>query len=196
MPAPTNSAQLRLNRLPPVAPPVTERNRRNSSCAPDMERGNVGLARAPVPPVETRLAVVRIGPVIESWWTSIAASGDPAVRPFPPSATRNVIESMLVRLNGPLSWIQSLLARLPRCTPAPPSVFVAVLVPDWLTTCSTSWCFWRIWCWLMVFSGGTPPSAPLSVYSALITPNTLPPWDASSAAVGRDPLQPVWVTSS
>ena len=26
----------------------------------------------------------------------------------------------------------------------PPSVLVAVLVPDWLTTNSTSWCFWRI----------------------------------------------------
>src|SRR5919108_668514 len=100
MPAPTNSAQLRLNRLPPVAPPVTERNTRNSSCVPDIEMGNVWLARVRVPPVETRLAVVRIGPVIESWWTSIAASGDPAVRPFPPSATRNVIESMLVRSNG------------------------------------------------------------------------------------------------
>src|SRR5262245_26559342 len=33
-PLPPNSAQLRLSRLAPVAPPVTVRNVRNSSCAP------------------------------------------------------------------------------------------------------------------------------------------------------------------
>ena len=44
-----------------------------------------------------------------------------------------------------------------------PSVLVAVAVPDWLTTNSTSWCFWRICTWLVVDSGGPPPGPPLSV---------------------------------
>ena len=44
------------------------------------------------------------------------------------------------------------------------SVLDAVAVPDWLTTNSTSWCFWRIWIWLVVDSGGAwPPEPPLSV---------------------------------
>src|SRR5215212_9497594 len=41
IPGPTNSAQLRLNRLPPVCPPVTARNTRNNSCVPASEIGNV-----------------------------------------------------------------------------------------------------------------------------------------------------------
>src|SRR6478735_5495157 len=70
-PLPLNSAQLRLNRLPPVLPPVTARNTRNSSCLPleGCGSGNVWLFQiiaAVVEPVDVRFAVVRIGPVIES----------------------------------------------------------------------------------------------------------------------------------
>ena len=35
------------------------------------------------------------------------------------------------------------------------------VVPDWVTTCSTSWCFWRIWTWLVVVSGGHAARAAL-----------------------------------
>src|SRR3954447_15716780 len=66
-PLPLNSAQFRLNRLPPVAPPVTARNTKNSSCLPvEAGSGNVCVDQTAVPPVDTRFAVVRIGPVIES----------------------------------------------------------------------------------------------------------------------------------
>ena len=75
-------------------------------------------------------------------------------------------------------------------------MFAAVVVPDWLTTCSTSWRFCRTCTWLVVFSEGTPPAEPLSVYSALITPNTLPPCDASFASVCRKPRQPLRSASS
>ena len=137
--------------MPPVAPPVTvAEHEEQLVLAGDGGSGNVWLDQTAVPPVETRFAVVTIGPVIESWRTSIAASGEPAVRPAAASATRNVIELIWNRLNGPFSWIQSPAARLPRCDAARrPSVLVAVLVPDWLTTNSTSWCFWRIWIWLV-----------------------------------------------
>ena len=40
------------------------------------------------------------------------------------------------------------------------SAEAAVLVPDWLTTFSTSWRFWRIWFWSTVVSAGTPPLPP------------------------------------
>src|SRR3954471_7091073 len=92
-PGPTNSAQLRLNRLPPVAPPVTVRNTRKYSCVPFWVPvgaiGNVWLVQVAAPPVETRLFVCTIGPVVgESWRISTAASGEPAVRPSAESATR------------------------------------------------------------------------------------------------------------
>src|SRR4051794_30593309 len=102
-PLPPNSAQLRLNRFPPVVPPVTARITRNSSCLPD-EAGSPNVcvfqtAAAALLPVEVRLAVVRIGPVIESWRISIAASGEPTVRgALVPvgctSETRNAIVSI------------------------------------------------------------------------------------------------------
>jgi hypothetical protein len=60
---------LRLNRLPPVEPPVTDRNTKNSSCLPGSAVGaigNVWLDHTAVPPVETRFPVAMIGPVIES----------------------------------------------------------------------------------------------------------------------------------
>ena len=81
------------------------------------------------------------------------------------SATRNVIVSIWCRLNGPFSCIQSPAARLPRCEPPPSgSVVVAVFVPDWVTTFSTSWCFWRSWIWLVVGQRrAAPPVPPLSV---------------------------------
>ena len=64
--------------------------------------GNVWLVQTAVPPVETRLDVVTIGPVIESWRISIAASGEPAVRPAAASATRNVIVSMFEQVERPV----------------------------------------------------------------------------------------------
>ena len=64
-------------------------------------------------------------------------------------------------------------------------------MPDWLTTNSTSWRFWRIWFWSTVVNDGTPPEPPPSVYDALITPNTLPPCETSPASVGSTPEQPV-----
>src|SRR5690349_22825467 len=78
-PLPPNSAQLRLNRFAPVAPPVTVRNVRNSSCAPlaTLVNGTVIVDHTPVPPVEVRFAVAITGPVMESWRRSTAASGLP-----------------------------------------------------------------------------------------------------------------------
>src|SRR5262249_29676628 len=119
-PAPWNCAQFRLNRLPPVAPPVTARNTKKSSCVPDSEIGKFWLDQTAVPPVEVSASVWTIGPVTVSWCTSMAASGEPAVRPAAASATRKVTELMFTRLKGPFSWIQSPSARLPRWMPGFP----------------------------------------------------------------------------
>src|SRR4051812_24034964 len=87
-PLPPNSAQFRLNRLPPVAPPVTVLNVTKSSCLPGrtFASGTVIVDQVPVPPVDVRFAVAMTGPVIESWRRSTAASGEPAVRPAAASA--------------------------------------------------------------------------------------------------------------
>src|SRR3954451_23221534 len=87
-PLPPNSAQLRLNRLAPVAPPVTVRNVRNSSCRPLAAPviGTLMVDQVPVAPVDVRFAVAMTGPVIESWRRSTAASALPAVRPAAASA--------------------------------------------------------------------------------------------------------------
>src|SRR3954462_15785486 len=55
-PLPPNSTQLRLIRLPPVAPPGIVRNVRKSSCAPAAALliGTVIVDQLPVPPVEVR----------------------------------------------------------------------------------------------------------------------------------------------
>src|SRR4051795_7666864 len=103
-------------------------------------------------------------------------------------------ESICIRLYGPLSWSQSAAPRLLRWTaPLLPvvSVLVAVVVPDWLTTNSTSSRFWRSWtCDTVVSDGACPLEPPLSVQDAEITPNTLPPWVTSDATVCRNPVQP------
>src|SRR3954470_2187435 len=68
-PLPANSSQFRLIRLAPVAPPVTVRNVRKSSCLPGrtVVSGIAGVvAQVPVPPVEFNVVVAMTGPVIES----------------------------------------------------------------------------------------------------------------------------------
>ena len=102
---------------------------------------------------------------------------------------------MLSRLKGPFSSIQSPALRLPRWSPPPTSVDAAVFVPDWLRTFSTSFRFWRTLFCATVVRAGTDPS-PWSVYEALITPQTFPPWETSAGSVGRTPLHPVVVASA
>ena len=71
------------------------------------------------------------------------------MRPAAVSATRNVIAADVQQVErpvelDPVAGREAAAVHARRSGRGPPSVFVAVFVPDWLTTNSTSWCFWRI----------------------------------------------------
>ena len=115
----------------------------------------------------------------------------PDAAPFVPPVTRNVSALMFSRLNGPFSSIQSPALRLPRWSPPPTSVDAAVFVPRLVEDDLDLLPLLPDLVLGAVVSAGTPPAPPWSVYDALITPNTLPPCETSSASVGRTPEQPV-----
>ena len=124
-----------------------------------VDSGNVWLAYVPAA-VPVIVWLDTSVPPPAALIASRQSSTVPDAAPLVPPVTRNVIELMFSRLNGPLSSIQSPALRLPRWSPPPTSVDGAVFVPDWLRTISTSCRFWRIWFWSTVVSVGTPPVPP------------------------------------
>ena len=68
------------------------------------------------------------------------------MRPAAASATRKVTRVDVQQVERPveLDPVACGEAAAVHAGARPPSLFVAVFVPDWLTTNSTSWCFWRI----------------------------------------------------